>query len=390
MIPSCVPCVEGNERKYLLEAVEQNALAVGPFLERFERAIAESTGARHAVAVSSGTAALHVALLAHGIEADDEVLVPAFTFAATASAVRHSGAWPVLTDCDPQTWGMDAVQVAQFLEEQCESRDGALVNRGSGRRVRALLPVHLYGHPADLAPLVAEAERRGLALVEDGAEALGARLLGRPVGGLHGTCILSFNGNKVITTGGGGMVLSNDAEIARRCRYLANQARDDALEFVHGAVGFNYRMSNLAAALGLAQVEQLAEFVSRKRRLAARYAEALADLPGVRMRPSAPQAESSEWMSILLLDPERYPGGAAPLVRALVERGVGARPLWKPLDAQQAFADCSSLGSPRARALYESGLCLPSSCGLTDREFDEVVRALRDLLAPGGSEGRHP
>jgi perosamine synthetase len=380
MIPNCVPCLEGNERKYVLEAVEANDLAIGPFLERFERTIAEYTGAAHAVALGSGTAALHLALLVHGVEPDDEVLVPALTFAATANAVRHCGAWPVFTDCDASHWGMDPVQVSRFLEEGCEAREGQTFDRRTGRRVRALVPVHLYGHPADMDALTDLAERHGLKLVEDGAEALGARHRGRAVGSLHGTCILSFNGNKVITTAGGGMVLARNEKIARRCRYLANQAKDDRLEYVHGAIGFNYRMSNLAAAVGLAQAERLEELVARKRRLAARYGDALADVPGVRMRQSAPEVESSEWMPILLLDPEIHPEGAAPRIRELVERGVGARPLWQPLDGQTPFADCPSLGSERSRALYASGLCLPCSCGILDQEVETVVAALGEVL----------
>ena len=241
MIPNCIPNLSGRERDYLLEALDGNHLAVGPFIARFEAAMCDYTGAAHGVAVSSGSAALHLALLAAGVTADDEVLVPALTFAATANAVRYCGAWPLFTDCEPLSWGMDAAQAEAFLSHDCERRDSGLFNRLSDRRVKAMVPVHLYGHPADMDPLVDLAIRHGLALVEDGAESLGATYKGRPVGSLHQTCILSFNGNKVITAGGGGMVLTANEAVAKRCRYLANQAKADTLDFVHETIGFNYR-----------------------------------------------------------------------------------------------------------------------------------------------------
>lgn len=378
MIPNCIPNISGREREYLLEALDGNHLATGPFIERFEQYICGYTGAAHAVAVSSGSAALHLALLAAGVGADDEVLVPALTFAATANAVRYCGAWPLFTDCDPLFWGMDAAQLANFLEDECERRDGVLVNRATGRRIAAMVPVHLYGHPADMDPLIEISRKYGIALVEDGAEALGATYKGRPVGSLHETCILSFNGNKVITAGGGGMVLTADETIARRCRYLANQAKADSLDFVHETIGFNYRMPNLNAALALAQAESLERFVAAKRAVAQGYETRLDGMPGCRMRRSSNEAESAHWMAVLELDaPE-----AEQLIEALVAKGVGARPTWRPLNRQRAFADAASLPTPVSEALYRSTVCLPCSSGISESDLDRVADAVRAVIGP--------
>lgn len=380
MIPNCVPSLAGRERDYLLQALDGTHLATGPFIGRFEDYIRDYVGAAHAVAVNSGTAALHLALLAAGVEAEDEVLVPAFTFAATANAVRYCGARPLFTDCEDTSWGMDPRLIEEFLSSDCDRQGEVLINRASGRRVSAMVPVHLYGHPADLDPLVQIAERYGLVVVEDGAEALGATYKGRRVGSLHQTCILSFNGNKIITAGGGGMVLTADEAVAKRCRYLANQAKADSLDFVHETIGFNYRMPNLNAALALGQAEKLDEFLAAKRAIARGYGERLDNLPGCRMRRSSEQVENAHWMAVLELDG----GDAATIIDGLVERGIGARPTWRPLNQQRAFADAASLPTPVTDNIYRSTVCLPCSSGITGGELDRVADTVREVL--GGKE----
>ena len=282
VIPNAVPHLAGNEWKYVKECLDTNWVSsAGAFVDRFEREVARYVGVPHAVATVNGTAALHVALLAAGVTAGDEVVMPAFTFVATANAVAYCGAHPVFLDSEETSWGLDPARVAEFLDGECEVTAGRVTDRRTGRVVRALLPVHLYGHPCDLDPLLALARRYPLAVVEDSAEALGARYRGRPVGadGLAG-CV-SFNGNKIITTGAGGMVLSRDEAMAARVRRLTTQARGDALEFIHDEIGFNYRLSNLHAALGVAQLEQLDLFVEDKRRTAAFYQQAFAPVDGV-------------------------------------------------------------------------------------------------------------
>ena len=375
-IPNAVPHLAGNEWRYLKECLDTNWVSsAGPFVERFEREVAARVGVAYAVATVNGTAALHVALLAAGVERDDEVLVPALTFIATANAVAYCGAHPVFMDSEERSWGMDAGKVADFLARECLVKDGRVVNRASGRTVRALLPVHLYGHPCDLDPVLELAQRYPLAVVEDAAEALGARYRGRPVGadGLVGC--LSFNGNKIITAGGGGMVLTRDRALAERVRALTTQARSSALEFVHEEVGFNYRLTNLQAALGVAQLEQLDAFVDAKRRTAECYQTALGALGGVRPFREAPWARSTYWMSSVLLDERRAPDVRA-LIRGLNDDGIQARPLWRPLDLQPAFRHAATYRVEVARRLYDRGVSLPCSVGISQEERDAVVEAL--------------
>jgi perosamine synthetase len=376
-----VPHLAGNEWRYVKECLDTNWVSsVGPFVERFEREVAALVGVPHAVATVNGSAALHVALLAAGVQRDDEVLVPAFTFVSTAHAVAYCGAHPVFVDAEERSWGVDADKLAEFLAGECLVKDGRVVNRASGRIVRALLPVHLYGHPCDLDPLLEVARRHPLVVVEDAAEALGASYRGRPVGcdGLAGC--LSFNGNKIITTGGGGMVLTRDPDIAARVRRLTTQARGSALEFEHEEIGYNYRMTNVAAALGCAQLEQLPAFVDHKRETADAYRRALASVPGVSVFTEAPWARSTYWMTSILLDARACPDVRA-LVRDLNADGIGARPLWRPLHRQPAFRGAQTYRVEVAERLYARGVSLPCSVGITMEERAAVVEALRTRLA---------
>ncbi|HKZ05508.1 MAG TPA: LegC family aminotransferase [Methylomirabilota bacterium] len=380
-IPNAVPHLAGNEWKYLKECLDTNWVSsAGPFIERFERAVAAFVGVPHAVATVNGSAALHVALLAAGVERGDEVLVPDFTFIATVNAVAYCGAHPVLLDVDPVSWGLDAQKTADFLSGECRREGGRTVNRTTGRTVRAVLPVDLYGHPCDLDPLRELAERHGLSLVEDAAESLGALYRGRAVGRDAPLACLSFNGNKVITSGAGGMVLARDEALAARVRGLTTQARGDALEFVHDEVGYNYRLSNLHAALGLAQLEQLPAFLASKRETAADYARRLADVEGVTMAGEAPWARSAWWMPSILIEERRCPDVRA-LLSALTAEGIGARPLWRPLHLQPAFASAQCHQIEVAPRLYARGLSLPCSVGITAEERGAVVEALRRHLS---------
>jgi perosamine synthetase len=380
VIPNAVPHLAGNEWKYVKECLDTNWVSsAGPFVDRFERDVARYLGLPHAVAAVNGTAALHVALLAAGVTAGDEVLLPAFTFVATANAVAYCGAHPVFLDSEEVSWGLDPARLAAFLDGECEVRAGRVVNRRTGRVVRALLPVHLYGHPCDLDPMLALARRYPLAVVEDSAEALGARYRGRAVGadGLAGC--LSFNGNKIITTGAGGMVLTRDEAMAARVRRLTTQARGDAIEFVHDEIGFNYRLSNLHAALGVAQLEQIDGFVEDKRRTAAFYQQAFGGVDGVRSFVEASWARSTYWMASVLLDEGRCPDVPA-LIRDLNAGGIQARPLWRPLHLQPAFRHAQAGVVSVAERLYARGLSLPCSVGITPEERQDVVDAVVQRL----------
>ena len=377
-IPNAVPHLGGNEWKYLKECLDTNWVSsAGPFVDRFEREVAAYVGVPHAVATVNGTAALHVALLAAGVEPGDEVLVPSFTFIATAHAVAHCGAQPVFLDCEPVSWGLDPGKTADFLARECVVKGGHVVNRASGRVVRALLPVHLYGHPCDLDPLLELAGRFPIALVEDATEVLGARYKGRRVGGHGLTGCLSFNGNKIITTGGGGMVLTRDERLASRVRRLTTQGRADAVEFVHDEVGFNYRLTNIQAALGVAQLEQLDGFVDSKRETARVYTEALTRLGGVDPLIEPPWAFSTFWMYSVLLDPRAW-GDVRTLITAAGSAGIQLRPLWRPLHRQPAFAGHQAYRVEVADRLYERGVSLPCSVGITAEQRDRVVAFLAE------------
>ena len=386
VIPNAVPHLAGNEWKYLKECLDTNWVSsAGPFVDRFEREVAAYAGVPHAVATVNGTAALHVALVAAGVKPDDEVLVPALTFIATANAVSYCGAQPVFLDSEETSWGLDAGKMADFLSRECAVTAGQVINRATGRVVRAVLPVHLYGHPCDLDAVLEVARRYPLAVVEDAAEALGARYRDRRVGCEGLLSCLSFNGNKIITTGGGGMVLTRDAQMAARVRRLTTQARSDAIEYVHEETGFNYRLTNIQAALGVAQLEQLDGFVEAKRATAACYGNLLAGVPGVTVFTEAPWARSTYWMTSVLLD-GRHVLDVRGLLRSLNAAGIGARPLWRPLNSQPVFKAAQSYGVEVAARLYERGLSLPCSVGITAEERETVAAHLVAALAKRPSE----
>jgi perosamine synthetase len=381
VIPNAVPHLGGNEWKYVKECLDTNWVSsAGAFVERFERELAAYVGVPHAVATVNGSAALHVALRAAGVGPDDEVVLPTLTFIASAGAVAHSGAHPVFLDSEPVSWGLDPARLEEFLTRECDERGGRVVDRATGRRVAAVMPVHLYGHPCDLDALLALCRRWALPLVEDAAESLGALYRGRRVGcdGIAGC--LSFNGNKIITTGGGGMVLTRDEGLAARVRALTTQARSDPLEWVHDEVAFNYRLTNIQAALGAAQLEQLEEFLELKRRTAAHYQAALAVLDGVTVFHEAAWARSSYWMPAVLLDRRRCPDVRA-LIRDLNAEGIQLRPVWHPLHRQPPFRGARTGPIEVADRLWDRGVLLPCSVGITADERQTVVEALIARLA---------
>jgi perosamine synthetase len=330
-VPLSVPELRGNEWKYVKECLDSGWVSsAGSFVDRFERELAGRVGAGHAVATVNGTAALHVALRAVGVRPDDEVLVADLTFVAPVNAVRYCGAHPVFMDADPRTWQMDIDKVRRFLEGECVMRAGACVNRRTGRPVRAVLPVHLLGLVGPIDELAALARRHGLKLVEDASEALGVRYRGRHVGTFGDTGIFSFNGNKIVTTGGGGLLVTDDATTARYARYLTTQAKDDAVEGIHHEVGYNYRLTNIQAALGVAQLEQLGAFVARKRAIATTYADELREVTDITLMPALPAAEPNYWLYTILLGEATTLAERQAVVRALNGRGIGVRPLFTP------------------------------------------------------------
>ena len=373
-IPLSEPCLSGRTRDYLDECVRSNYVsAVGPFVERFEREFAAYVGSRFAVACASGTAAIHVALRLLGVGPGDEVLVPTLTFVASANPILYERAAPVLVDAERETWNMDPELVAEELDRR--ARKGL-------RQPKAVEAVHILGHPARLEPLAEACIRHGVAWFEDASEALGARYadgpyIGRHVGTIGRLGCYSFNGNKIITTGGGGMITTDDPALARRAKHLTTQARLPGPEYRHDEVGYNYRLSNLAAAVGVAQLEQLPEFLAAKRRIAARYDEGLAGLPGVTAPPRALWAQPSLWLYSVGIDALLFGRGWRALVAELEAAGIQARPIWSPLHTMPMYREHRRLGGRVAEELFEAGLSLPSSVTLTVEQQDKVVRALR-------------
>jgi dTDP-4-amino-4,6-dideoxygalactose transaminase len=364
------PDVGNVERDLLLDAFDSGWIApLGAHVDAFEEELARFVGARHAVALSSGTAALHLALLvAAGVGPGDEVLVPTLTFVATANAVRYLGATPVLVDSEWASWNVDPSLVAAALEERA---------LGGRPLPSAVVAVDLYGQCADYGRLREVCSSFGVALVEDAAEALGATYGESSAGVLGDVGVFSFNGNKIVTTSGGGMLVTNDAAVAARVRHLATQAREPTLHYEHGEVGFNYRLSNLLAAVGRGQLRRLPAMIDRRRAIHRHYADALGNMPGVTFMPEAPYCRSTRWLTVALVDPDALGASRDDLIAALDAADIEARPAWKPMHQQPAFADCALVGEGGvADTIFERGICLPSGSSMTDADVDRVLEAL--------------
>ena len=370
------PDVGTREREALLAAFDSGWIApVGPDLVAFEEALATATGRDHAVALSSGTAALHLGLLGLGVGAGDEVWVADLTFVATANAVVHAGARPTMVDVDPSTWTIDVDLVADELARRAKK---------GVRPPAAIVPVDLYGRCADHAALARVAAEHGVTVLVDAAESLGARLAGAPAGSHGHAAAPSFNGNKIITTSGGGALVTDDGGLADHVRHLATQAREPVSHYEHTEVGFNHRLSNLLAALGVAQLAGLDERVARRRAINAAYAVGLGDLPGVTMMPHETEDEQahgtlpSMWLTCLTIDPAIAGTDRDTVIAALVAEGIEARPVWKPMHMQPVHAHAPLVGTGAVSArLFDQGLALPSGSTLTDAELDEVIARVR-------------
>ena len=379
-IPLSIPEVRGNEWAYIKECLDTGWVSsAGPFVDRFEKQVAEYLGAKHAVATVNGTAALHVALLVAGVQPDDEVLVSTLTFISPVNAIRYANAWPALIDAEPNYWQMDTKKLSDWLETECHQVGGELRNRSTGRRVKAIIPVHILGHPVDVEPLLELARKYELVIIEDATEGLGAEYRGRKVGALGDIACLSFNGNKIITTGGGGMLLTSDDRWATKARYLTTQAKDDPVEYVHREIGYNYRLTNVQAAMGCAQMEQLDNYIAAKQRTASVYTSALAKISGVTPMPTASWARQTFWMYTVLIDPTKYGMDSRSLLKHLTERCIQTRPLWQPMHRSRAHAQAQATDCQVADRICAQALSLPCSVGLTEFEQDRVIEAIRSL-----------
>jgi pyridoxal phosphate-dependent aminotransferase EpsN len=356
-----------RELEFVKEAFDTNWIApVGPHIDAFEQEFCQVIGAGYAAAVSSGTAAIHLALQLLGVESGDEVFCSTLTFAATANPIVYQGAKPVFIDSDHTSWNMNPDLLQSALEHRARI----------GKLPKAVVLVHLYGQSADIDPILEACDRYEIPLIEDAAESLGATYKGRHPGTFGRIGIYSFNGNKIITTSGGGMLVSDNADLVTKARFLATQARDPAPHYQHSEIGYNYRLSNVLAGIGRGQLLVLNDRVAARRRNFEIYQQALGHLPGIGFMPEAIFGRATRWLTCLTIDPQAFGADREQVRLALAEQNIEARPVWKPLHLQPVFANCECIGGFVAEELFTRGLCLPSGSNLTDEDLEQVIDAI--------------
>ncbi|MEM8549840.1 MAG: aminotransferase class I/II-fold pyridoxal phosphate-dependent enzyme [Verrucomicrobiota bacterium] len=366
------PDMSADDLSALTEAFASNWIApVGPALDDFERLVCEATESAHAVALASGTSGLHLGLLEVGVRPGDRVFCSTLSFIASANAIAQCGAEPVFIDSERTSWNLDSEALSAALKEAA----------GQDRLPAAVEVVQAYGQCADMAPILALCEEYGVPLVEDAAEAVGATYQGKAAGTLGKVGVYSFNGNKIITTSGGGMLLTSDAALADHVRKLSTQAREPDREYLHRELGYNYRLSNLLAAIGYSQFKALPEKITRRRAIFERYVEQLGSLSGVSFMPEASWGQCTRWLTALLIDPEVAGVSRDEILDALEAENIEGRPLWRPLHSQPYYAQCARYGGEVAEALFAQGLCLPSSSALSETEQDRVVAVVEGVFA---------
>ncbi|NEQ21747.1 MAG: pyridoxal phosphate-dependent aminotransferase [Microcoleus sp. SIO2G3] len=364
------PHLGDRELEFVKEAFDTNWIApVGPHVDAFEQEFCEVVGARYAAAVSSGTAALHLALQLVGVGSGDEVFCSTLTFVATANPIIYLGARPVFIDSDRTSWNMNP----QLLREALEQRARI------GKLPKAVVLVHLYGQSADIAPILEVCDHYSVPLIEDAAESLGATYKGCSPGTFGKVGIYSFNGNKIITTSGGGMLVSDDPNLVEKTRFLATQARDPAPHYQHSQIGYNYRLSNVLAGIGRGQLRVLEDRVAARRHNFEIYQQALSNLPGITFMPEASFGRATRWLTCLTIDPAAFGADREQVRIALAQQQIEARPVWKPLHLQPVFAECECVGGAIAQDLFEHGLCLPSGSNLTSEDLERVIQAIAEV-----------
>ncbi len=377
----CSPHMGGGEMKYVQEAFDTNWVApLGPNVDAFERELSAAVGAKHVAALSSGTAAIHLSLILLGVKPGDYVIGTSFTFSATVNPIAYLGATPVLVDSEAGTWNMDP----ELLEEAIQ---GLKVGRSEGLKVReakmpkAIVVAHLYGMPAKMKEIMAVADKYGIPVVEDAAEALGSEYMGKRVGCNSKFGILSFNGNKIITTSGGGALISGDEALINKARFLATQARDPAPHYQHSEIGYNYRMSNVVAGVGRGQLEVLDLRVRQHREINAWYRKLLKDVPGVTFQ-SEPSSDfwSNFWLTCIVIDPAVAGTDREKLRLAFEAELIESRPLWKPMHLQPVFAGCPAYVNGTSEALFNNGLCLPSGSNIDDEGRERIVEVIKKVF----------
>jgi perosamine synthetase len=379
-IPLSVPSITGNEWKNIKECLDTNWVSsVGSYVNDFERAVSEYTGAEYAVAMVNGTAAIHISLILAGVERGDEVIMPALTFVSPANCVKYVGAIPLFMDVESEFFQIDTVKLRSFLEKNCEFKvDGRVYNKFTGRKISAIIPVDLLGHPANLEEINILAEQYNLKVIEDATESLGAEYKGKKLGTFSDISCFSFNGNKIITTGGGGMLVTDNHEYAEKARYLSQQAKDDPVEYYHKEIGYNYRLTNIQAAMGCAQMEQLDSFIEKKRFIADRYSSNLSDVPGITCPGEAGHVKSTFWLYTIQVDKGEFGLSARELMKLLQSKKIQTRPLWYPLNSLPYFKDSFAFDLENVENIHRDSLSIPCSVDITLEQLQRVINEIKE------------
>ncbi len=380
-LPLSIPVIKGNEWKYVKECLDTGWVSTaGKFVDCFEKKIAGYTKSPYAIGCINGTAALHTALLSLKIEPNDEVIVPTVSFIAPINAVKYVGAFPVFMDCD-EYLNIDPEKVKMFVDRECQYKNGKLINKASRRQVKAIIPVHIFGHLVNIEPIMELAAKYNLKIIEDATESLGSYYLRGKFQGKHAGTIgdigcLSFNGNKIITTGGGGMIITGGKKLADKTRYLSIQAKDDELMYVHSEIGYNYRLTNVAAAIGLAQLEELDNYIEIKRRNFFKYRQYLNKIPGISLIEEPPYAFSNYWLYSLVIDENIYGRSNMTLMNIFAKEKIQARPLWMLNHKQKPYRNCQSYKITRAPQYYSGILNIPSSVNLVADDIKRITTTI--------------
>jgi len=377
-IPLSIPEISGNEWKYIKECLDAGWVSsVGDYVTRFEEMVADYVSAKYAVATVNGTAALHISLIVCGVQPDDEVIVPTLTFIAPVNVVRYCGAYPVFMDCDKDTLCIDVQKVIEFINDECERRDDSYAyNKKTNRRIKAIIPVHIFGHPVDMDALIEICTKYNIDIIEDATESLGSEYKGKKTGSFGKVGCFSFNGNKIITTGGGGMLVTNDESLAKRARHLTTQAKSDPFEYDHDEIGFNYRLTNIQAAMGVAQMEKLDDFIFLKRQNVTFYKAKLVCLEDVELFEEQPWAKSNYWFYTVKVAKKHK----KPLMDFLLSRGIQVRPVWKLIHTLRMYKDFQTYSVNNSIEAYETCINIPCSVNICEEKIAYVVESMKDFF----------
>ncbi|OGT07435.1 MAG: aminotransferase DegT [Gammaproteobacteria bacterium GWF2_41_13] len=385
-IPLSEPCITGNAWKYVKECLDTGWVSsAGDYVEKFEKAMCHYTGAKYAVAVVNGTAGLQIALKLSGVEIGDEVLVPTLTFIAPVNTIRYLGAEPVFMDCD-EFMNLDPIKMDEFIKISCRKTSRGLVNKNTGRCVKAILPVHVFGNPCDMEAIMSLADKYDLKVIEDATESLGSRYISgiykdKFTGTIGEAGVFSFNGNKIITTGGGGMIVTNNKRLAEKARYLTNQAKDDPIKYIHHEIGYNFRLTNLQAALGLAQLEQLKKFIRIKKNNYELYRNLLDSVKGIQVLGIPRGTSPNYWFYSLLVEKKEYGISAEELMNHLTKKKIQSRPVWYLNHLQRPYRKNQACKIEKAPWFCKRVLNLPCSTSLQEEQINRVVLAIDDFAA---------